>query len=443
MHCGQSDFERNTYMNTNMRDIIHDLTGLNRVFCSAGYDRAAEYLGQLLPFSVRTFGASAERNGWAIPPRWDVTEAYIKKDGRLLFDGTLHPLRVIALSIAFEGTVPVEELKKHLYFDARYEDAVPFHFRQLYRSWDRDWGFCVPKTFYDSLGPGEYEVVIRTEESDGELKLLEYTKPGALDHTIMFAAHLDHPGMANDDLAGCAVGVELMRRLAERDTKFSYSLLLHQEVIGAEYYLASLGTEDRMNIIEGCFLEMLGTETAFGLQAPMRGTAHIEAALRHSLKGIGAQHRSGSYGSIVINGEYVWQSYGIPMASLSRYPYPEYHTDRDNESIISDAALDESLSVVVNAIEYLESSPVLVKNFEGTVCLANPEYDLYVDPGQAAFGGGDPHDRTMRLRFVMERIPAMEGPVPVRRIADEAGLPVGDVYEYLERWEKKGLVRLV
>jgi aminopeptidase-like protein len=156
-----------------MMTIIRDLAPLNRVFCSSDYDRSIEYLSAFLPFNVLAFKATDEHNGWTIPPKWDLKEARIFKDGKLIYDGTSHALSVIALSRPFQGRVDLAELKKHLHYDHRYEDVIPYHFRQEYRSWERDWGFCVPKRFYDTLLPGEYEVSIQTEESEGILKVLE------------------------------------------------------------------------------------------------------------------------------------------------------------------------------------------------------------------------------------------------------------------------------
>ena len=121
-----------------MMRIMEDLTPLNRVFCSRDYDRSIEYLRSILPFEVVSFDAGQDLNGWVIPPWWNVRQALIARGGETLFDGAAHPLRVIALSRSFSGRVGVEELKRHLHFDARCDDAVPYHFRQLYRSWERD-----------------------------------------------------------------------------------------------------------------------------------------------------------------------------------------------------------------------------------------------------------------------------------------------------------------
>src|SRR5690606_41485995 len=97
-----------------------------------------------------------------------------------------------------------------------FRSSIPFHFRQLFRSWSRDWGFCVPKRLYDSLPSGDYDVIIEIDESPGTLRMLELEHVGRLPQTIVFGTNLDHPGVANDGLAGVVVGIELFRRLADR-----------------------------------------------------------------------------------------------------------------------------------------------------------------------------------------------------------------------------------
>ena len=79
-----------------------------------------------------------------------------------------------------------------------------------------------------------------------------------------------------------------------------------------------------------------------------------------------------------------------PMASLSRYPYPEYHSDKDNISIIDPAMLEESVDILLKGVLELDRSTLMRKKFEGVLALSNPAYNLYVDPGQPAFGSVAP-----------------------------------------------------
>ena len=425
-----------------MMQILRHLTPLNRAVCSRGYDQAVDYLREVLPFRVISVPSSCEHNGWVIPPAWDVEEARIVKDGRTVYDGAIHPLGVIGLSRSYSGTVSLEELQRHLYFDHRYNDSIPFHYRQQFRSWSRDWGFCVPKRLFDQLVPGEYEVVIRTAEVPGTIKILEYKHPGSLDFTIVLGGNLDHAGVANDGLAGCVVGLEVMRRLRSRKTKFSYSLVLSPGIIGSEFYLAGLNRMERSRVLEGIFLEMLGSVTPLAVQESRRPMVSTLHALKASLDQMGLSYRTGPFESIIVNDEYVWENYGIPMLSFSRFPYPEYHSSHDNMEIIKEESLNEAVDALIGAVDRLEASPMVIKKFEGNICLSNPQYDLYIDYGQVALGDSLP-DHQRRMRILMDFLPALDRPISVKALADHVGLPEESTLEYLQRWAAKGLIELL
>lgn len=425
-----------------MMQILQDLTPLNRAVCSLGYDQGVDYLCEVLPFRVISVPSSREHNGWVIPPSWDVQEARIVHDGRTVYDGTAHPLGVIALSKSFSGTVSLEELQRHLYYDHRDEDSIPFHYRQLFRSWSRDWGFCLPKRLIDQLVPGDYEIVIRTAEAPGAVKILEYKHQGSLDFTIVLGGNLDHAGAANDGVAGCVVGIEVLRRLQGRKTKFTYSLVLSPGIIGSEVYLAGLSEAERSRILEGIFLEMLGSATPLAVQESRRSMVSTLHALKASLDQLGLPYRTGPFESIIVNDEYIWENYGIPMLSFSRFPYPEYHSSRDSVGIIKEASLNEAVDALIGAVDRLEASSMVIRKFEGNICLSNPQYDLYVDYGQIALGDAL-SDQRRRMRCLMDLVPSLDRPVSVKAVADHVGLPEKETLEYLERWAAKGLIDLL
>ncbi|MFC3285517.1 DUF4910 domain-containing protein [Litchfieldella rifensis] len=432
---------RDTVTN-DMMEILADLTPLNRVVCSSDYDHTVEYMMSRLPFRALSYSSEDHYNGWLIPPKWDVKVAAIYHGGRRIYDGRRHPLAVMALSSPFRGTVNREELRRHLHYDHRDPDIIPFHFRQMFRSWRRDWGFCVPQTFYDSLDEGDYEVVIETTEAPGMLRVLDYSLQGRSTDTIVFGANLDHPGVANDGLSGVAVGVALFKALQNRpQTHFSYRLVLAPGIIGNEYYLGHLPQQERECLLEGVMLEMLGSPTELALQFSRQQQSNIELALAGALQQGGCQHHTGEFASALINDEYIWEAYGIPMASLSRYPYPEYHSDRDNLALMRPERLDGALQVLLQAIETLESSAIVSKRFIGNICLSHPDYDLYIDPGQVAFGD-IPDDQRRRMRQLMELIPTLSRPTSVALLAERVGLPISVVEDYLGKWAARGLVAL-
>lgn len=426
-------------MSLTMEQLLADLTPLNRVMCSTDYDRTIEYLKAALPVTEIAYTSRDQYNGWVIPPKWDVVQATISKDGRLVYDGTWHPMATMALSTPFNGRVSLSELRQHLHYDHRFDDAIPFHFRQLFRSWDRTWGFCVPRTLYDSLENGDYDVVIETREEPGVLRMLEWNLPGEVEETYVFGANLDHPGVANDGLSGVAVGVELFQELAREPRRFSYRLVLAQGIMGSEYYLGRQNQQRRQQLREGVMLEMIGSPTQLALQYSRSGNGNLESAIASVLETSGVDHRTGGFEEIVLNDEYIWEAYGVPMAALTRFPYPEYHTDKDNLALMSGEHLREAVRVLLDAIEIVEATPLVYKRFEGNICLSNPQYDLYVDPGQVAFG--DTHDEhRRRMRLLMDTLPSHSYPVSVRQLAQLVGLPELDVAAYLERWRAKGLL---
>ena len=420
--------------------IIKDLWCRNRNFCSTDYDACLDYINAIVPLNIHRFDREDELNGWVIPPKWDLVNATIKHDGNIIFNAS-HPLHVIGLSLPCHVYISREELRKHLHYDRRDPHSIPYHFRQNYRPWERDWGFCVTKDFYDSLPSGNYEVQIVTKEKEGYLKVAEHIKKGSHPETFAFVAHLDHPGMANDDLAGVAVGVELFRRLSKISTKFTYRLVLVQEIIGSVFYLGK-DTSTRKHVMESCFLEMLGTDTDLALQKSRRGTSLLELKLEKILSEKHCKFRSGPFRSVICNDEPVWESYGIPMASLSRYPYPEYHSDKDNPDIIRPESLEESVNVLFELIQTLDKATLLRKKFEGVLALSNPVYDLYVDPGQPAFGTVA-EDKIKRLRLLMDLLPMFPREIFVEEIANEVQMPENEILEYFQRWKLKNLIELV
>ena len=427
---------------SDMMRILEDLTPLNRVMCSSDFDRTVEYLCRELPFEVQRFAAGEDYNGWIIPPKWDVEEAVIRKDGSVIYDGKDHALAVIALSAPFEGTLDREELRKHLHYDHRYPDSLTFHFRQQYRSWDRDWGFCVPKNFYDSLDEGEYQVTIRTVEEEGYLDILEYELRGQLEQTVVISAEPDHPGVSNDGLAGVVVAIELFKRLRTSKRKFTYRLVLPPSIMGTEYYLGHLALERKEVILDGLCLWMLGTETPLALQEARDPDAELADYIEDALKTADRNYRREAFEKVIINDEYIWEAHGISTASLSRMPYPEYHSSRDNISAMREASLEEAVTVLLSAIECFDQSRLVEKKFTGTLCLSNPVYDLYVDPGQIAFGE-TPEEDEKKMRYLMDLIPSLERPTTVTRLAKKVSLPPETVETYLQRWADKGLLKLL
>ncbi len=429
----------------NMKELIEELYLTNRAFITDDYDRCLRYIDEnVLTLEYHKYPSGKEIwDSWVVPKKWIVNEAYIEVDGEVILDFDDNPLHLISYSDPFEGKIGLEELREHLHFHPNIPEAIPFHFRLNYRPWDSEWGFCVSKEFYDGLDGDEYHVRIDTEFQDGKLKVAETNLEGEKEETILLVSHLDHTGMANDDLSGVAVGLEVMNRLMRMEKrKYSYKLLIVPEMLGSAAYL-----EENESFPErvkyGIFLEMLGNENRLALQKSFEDDTRLDRVAEYILKKDKDDYKIDEFRKIICNDEIIFESpgYEIPMISVSRFPYPEYHTDLDNPEIISEERLQESVEYMLDVIEILEKDFKPLRNFKGIPSLANPKYDLYIDPGQPALEGTKMISENLKVfRDAVFRY--LEGHHSVFDIAERFDLPFDFVHDYLIKFEDKGLIEI-
>ena len=424
-----------------MKDLIEELYLTNRSFVTEDYETCLEYIDENeLSLTYHEYPSGTEIwDSWVIPQKWSVNHAYVEADGELILSFEDHPLHLIGYSDSFEGWVTREELTDHIHTHDN-PDAIPWHFRQNYRPWDSEWGFCASQQFVDSLGDDEYYVSIDTSFESGAMTVAEHYLPGELDETIVFIAHLDHTGMANDDLSGVAAGIEIMRRLQNREERrYSYKLLLVQEMIGSAAYLAD-HDEAASTFKFGVFLEMLGNDNRLLLQESFTGDSRLDAIARHTLEALDVETERDGFRAQIGNDEAVFESPGfeVPTISVSRFPYPEYHTHFDDPSIIHEDQLEGGVSYVLDIVDILERDFVPTRTFKGLPSFANPKYDLYLDPHDLPNVEATPNSDLDGFRDRMVRY--LEGDHSAFDIAQEFGLEFDFVCSYLRKFEEKDLV---
>lgn len=428
-----------------MLDLLHQIAPLRLAPVSPETDRCVEILCRELPFQVHAYASSSEHNGWVVPENWYVVKAEIRSEGRLIYDGRVHPLGVIGYSRSFTGRVSRDELREHLFYSERWPNALVYHCDLYYKVGQSTWGFCVPRRLFDRLPDGAYDVELETVHAPGTMKVCDYLLPGRSDTTIVFNAHNCHAGQANDDTSGIVVGVEVMKRLAQRPRKFSYRLIVAPEHFGTVFYLANF-PKDRLTTLKyGMFLECLGNEHRFALQESFTGTTEVDRAAAHWLAHRHPDFHRGPFRSVIGNDETVWEAPGfeVPTISLSRFPFPEYHTSRDTEDIVHEARLEEAVEAVLGITEILETNCAVRRQFDGLVALSHPKYDLYmrtVDPSIHV----PVSERQKQWNRLMDHLPRyFDGQLTVLDIAIRHDLPYHEVHAYLERFRAKGLVEFV
>lgn len=433
-----------------MMEIIRKLSPLRLGVNCDGADQCARLLCEELPFTVHEWAARGQWNGWIVPMKWEVDNATIHDEaGNLLYDGMAHPLGVIGYSQPHMGVVSRDELRKHLFFTENYDDALVYHCDLWYKPHRKEWGFSVPKKLFDALPEGNYLVDLRTRFEAGTMKVLEYILPAdEARSSIILNAHNCHPFLANDDLSGVAVGIEVVRRLRHRVSgrRHNIRLVIGPEHYGSLFYLRDLHPKVVETVRGAIFLEALGTPGPLALQRSFLGDTPIDRALINVLTHNNMAWSQGEFRSIVGNDETIWEAIGyeIPCPSISRVPFPEYHTSKDSPDIIDEEQLEKAVQVVVDAIDILDHNKLIVAEHKGLFCLSNPEYDLYQpiqdpsEPGRRAVG-----EVAKRWNHLMNCLPRyFDDDTHILEIAERHGFSFRQVYDYLKQFETAELISL-
>ncbi|WP_369255699.1 DUF4910 domain-containing protein [Geodermatophilus amargosae] len=291
---------------------------------------------------------------WTVPDEWNVRDAYIAdRRGRRVVDFRRHNLHLVSYSVPVHATMTLSELLPHLHTLPDQPDWIPY--RTTYYS--RDWGFCLPESRLRSMDEGPYDVVVDTTIEPGELTYGELVVPGDNPDEVMISAHLCHPSLANDNLAGIAVAVEVARTLAALPSRrYTYRFLFAPGTIGSITWL-SRNPRVLPRIRHGLVVTGLGGPGPLVYKRTRRGTRDVDGAAAHVVARRGGEVRDYSpYG--YDERQFNAVGFDLPVGRLSRTPhgeYPEYHTSADDLSFVKPAELAEAYLAVLEILDVLEN----------------------------------------------------------------------------------------
>lgn len=118
----------------------------------------------------------------------------------------------------------------------------------------------------------------------------------------------------------------------------------------------------------------------------------------------------------------------VPMVSISRWPYPEYHTSDDNPNIVVAENLVAARDAVLDLIRYLEADYVPVRNFRGPLFLSG--HGLWVD-----WRVNRPLNRA--LEWVINNI---EGDYSISELSTKVGVDFWELKQWLDRALEQGVI---
>lgn len=373
-----------------MLDFMQTIGELDRHLVSDGYDKAMD----LLLDRARKAGFQTVRHEyptgydcgtWIVPKKWTLHSArLLRTDGTVLFDAKDNGLHCVSYSQPFSGIVSRDTLFEHLHTHENLPDAVPFEY-SYYRE---QWGLCCSENFKQELTDDEYRVEIDCEFSDGHMVVGEIILPGTLDESFVLASHLCHPHQLNDGPIGSVMGIEALKKLREKGVNYTFRQLIMPETIGSAAWIHS-NRHLLPSIRGGLFCEMLTNDVPFVLNSSYMNDSLADELFGEIVLAESSDNRVErfNYG----NDERQFNGPGVlvPMQALHRSKmsrfqpgqydaFPEYHSDRDNMSLVTEAKVQRATDLIYELLRQFDDYLVIPEaHFRGEPFLSR--YNLQRD----------------------------------------------------------------
>ena len=200
-----------------------------------GLRETLRILQQEIPLTLYEVPTGTPAFDWVVPREWNIRDAYIKNSrGEKIVDFQQNNLHVLNYSTPINARMSLEELRPHLFTLPDKPEWIPY--RTSY--FNDNWGFCITQRQLETMPDDDYEVVIDSSLEPGALSYGELTIPGESEEQILLFAHCCHPSLANDNLSGIAVVVELAKILSASSPRFTYRCIFAPGTIGCITWLS-------------------------------------------------------------------------------------------------------------------------------------------------------------------------------------------------------------
>lgn len=416
---------------TQMHAFATELYPLCRSLTGAGTRETLRAIGRRIPLEIRAVPSRTPVLDWSVPNEWNIRDAYIARDGRRLVDFRDSNLHVLNYSTPVRTTLPLGELKPHLFTLPEHPDWIPYR-TSYYRE---NWGFCLTHNQMLALEDGDYEVVIDATLAPGELHYGECVLPGETDQEMLISCHVCHPSLANDNLSGIVVATFLAAQLQNRPRRYTYRFLFAPGTIGAIVWLAA-NREHVDRIQHGLVLTCVGNAGPLHYKSSRRGGTEIDRAAAHVLTHSGESFELLPFTPTGYDErQYCSPGFNLAVGCLMRGvhgTFPEYHTSADNLDFLKAEALEGTLQVCAGIVEVLEHN----RRYENLAPYGEPQLgkrNLYPSEGGRPVGLD-----TTALQWVLN---LSDGSFGLLDIAERSGLPFAGIHQAAEALLGCGLLR--
>lgn len=419
-----------------MYSLARDLWRHPRSITGNGLRSTLKLLKSKLPdLQIHEIPSGSKVGDWTIPDEWNLQRARLwDPSGQVVCDSEWNNLHVVGYSEPFSGVLTLEELQAHLHSLPDQPDAIPY----VTSYYERRWGFCLTDEVRKNLLPGLYRVEIDSTLQPGSLTYADLKLPGSSVREILVSTYVCHPSMANNELSGPVVAVELAQDLSKMDERrYSYRFVFAPETIGAVAYIHKNLDELKQRVVAAFNLTCVGDDRTYSFLPTRDGNHEIDRVARHVLRHLATSHH-----------EYPWESRGsderqysaplvdIPMVSIMRskyWEYPEYHTSLDDlERVVSPAGLQGGFEATRRAIEILERDSLPKSMVIGEPMLSRR--GLYSSLGAGRFSSSPQH--------LLDVWAYCDGTLTTLDIADRLGRRFDEVENLIQQLETLEIVSL-
>lgn len=420
-------------MKNEMYKLLEKLFPICRSITGDGVRKTLGIIQEHIPIKIHEVSTGTKVFDWEVPKEWNIKDAYVMDEkGNKVIDFKKNNLHVVGYSVPVNKTVPLSELQEHLYSLPDQPEAIPY----ITSYYKERWGFCIAHYEREKLKEGNYHVVIDSELKDGSLTYGEAIFPGKSKKEVFLSTYICHPSIANDNLSGLAVAVNLSKWILQMPRRYTYRIIFIPETIGSIVYLSKNLKKMKKNIIAGFNLSCLGDDMAYSYIPTRDGNTYAD---KIALNILSSKHPNFIKYSYLDRGsderQYNAPGVDLPVCVITRRRptmFSEYHTSLDNLDFISPEGLLGSYDVLKECLNIIEENHKYKIN-----CLGEPQLGkrgLYPTIGEKSFAKD--------AENIWNFIAYADGENDLVDISNKINVPVWELYPIAQRLLKEKLVSI-
>ena len=302
---------------------------------------------------------------WKIPYEWNAYDAWIKnEEGKKILDFKKNNLHLVSYSEKIHKKISLEKLKKNLHFIENQPDAIPY-VTSYYKKY---WGFCMSYNKVKRLKKGNFEVYINSSKKKTSLIYGEIYIKGRNKKEIFLSTYICHPSMANNELSGPAVTINLAKWISQKKRKYSYRIVFIPETIGSIGYINKNHQILKKNVVGGFNITCVGDNRNYSFLPSRNGNTLSDKVGLQTIRKFSKNFK-----------KYTWLNRGgderqycspgvdLPIATLMRSKYgtyKEYHTSLDDlKKVVTPKGLQGGFNLLKETINTIENNKYYITTF--------------------------------------------------------------------------------